>query len=53
VVAVSFWGAPARIRDRVERYAANGVTTTAPVVLATGPVVRDTVRALAPRAVTP
>jgi probable F420-dependent oxidoreductase len=47
------WGAPARIRDRVERYAANGVTTTAPVVLATGPVVRDTVRALAPRAVTP
>ena len=47
------WGTPERIRDRVERYAANGVTTTAPVVLASGPVVRDTVRALAPGAVTP
>ena len=47
------WGTPERIRDRVERYAANGVTTTAPVVLASGPVVRDTVRALAPRTVTP
>jgi probable F420-dependent oxidoreductase len=47
------WGPPEQIRARVERYAENGVTTTAPAILATGDAVRDTVRALAPGAVTP
>ena len=42
------WGTPEMIRAKVERYADNGVTTTAPTVLATGDIVRETVRALAP-----
>jgi alkanesulfonate monooxygenase SsuD/methylene tetrahydromethanopterin reductase-like flavin-dependent oxidoreductase (luciferase family) len=42
------WGTPAEIRDKVERYAANGVTTTAPAILGRGDAVRDTIRALAP-----
>jgi probable F420-dependent oxidoreductase len=42
------WGTPEAIRAKVERYAANGVTTTAPAILATGDALRDTVRALAP-----
>jgi probable F420-dependent oxidoreductase len=44
------WGTPEDIRDKVERYAANGVTTTAPAILGRGDVVRDTIRALAPTA---
>jgi len=47
------WGSPEQIRARVERYAANGVTTTAPAILAAGDAVRATLRALAPTAVTP
>jgi probable F420-dependent oxidoreductase len=43
------WGTADEIRARVERYAANGVTTTAPAILATGERVRETLRALAPR----
>ncbi len=42
------WGTPEAIRAKVERYAANGVTTTAPAILASGDDLRDTVRALAP-----
>jgi alkanesulfonate monooxygenase SsuD/methylene tetrahydromethanopterin reductase-like flavin-dependent oxidoreductase (luciferase family) len=42
------WGAADEIRARVERYAANGVTTTAPAILATGERVREALRALAP-----
>ena len=44
------WGTPERIRDRVEDYAANGVTTTAPSIMGRGEPVRDTIRALAPSA---
>jgi hypothetical protein len=47
------WGTPERIRERVERYAANGVTTTAPAILASGEIVRTTIRALAPASSTP
>jgi alkanesulfonate monooxygenase SsuD/methylene tetrahydromethanopterin reductase-like flavin-dependent oxidoreductase (luciferase family) len=47
--ALIVWGTPEQIRDKVERYAANGVTTTAPAILGRGDVVRDTIRALAPR----
>ena len=47
------WGTPERIRAGVERYAANGVTTTAPAILASGESVRTTLRALAPGGVTP
>jgi probable F420-dependent oxidoreductase len=47
------WGTPERIREGVERYAANGVTTTAPAILARGDIVRTTLRALAPSSVTP
>ncbi len=43
------WGTPDRIRDRVEQYAAHGVTTTAPAILGRGDVALDTIRALAPR----
>ena len=43
------WGTPERIRAGVERYAEQGVTTTAPAILAGGEVVRTTLRALAPR----
>jgi probable F420-dependent oxidoreductase len=46
--ALIVWGSPDQIRDKVERYAANGVTTTAPAILGRGDVVRDTIRALAP-----
>jgi len=42
------WGGDDEIRARVERYAANGVTTTAPAILATGERVREMLRALAP-----
>jgi probable F420-dependent oxidoreductase len=42
------WGTPMRIRERVEQYAAHGVTTTAPAILGRGDVVRETMRALAP-----
>jgi alkanesulfonate monooxygenase SsuD/methylene tetrahydromethanopterin reductase-like flavin-dependent oxidoreductase (luciferase family) len=42
------WGTPERIRERVEDYAANGVTTTAPSIMGRGDSVRDTIRALAP-----
>jgi probable F420-dependent oxidoreductase len=42
------WGSPERIRAGVERYAANGVTTTAPAIFASGEIVRATLRALAP-----
>jgi hypothetical protein len=47
------WGPPERIRARVERYAENGVTTTAPAILAAGAAVRSTIHALAPNPVTP
>ena len=43
------WGTPERIRDRVERYAGNGVTTTAPAILAAATRARTTL-APAPRA---
>jgi hypothetical protein len=42
------WGTPERIRERVEDYAAHGVTTTAPSIMGRGEIVRDTIRALAP-----
>jgi probable F420-dependent oxidoreductase len=42
------WGSPDEIRARVDRYAANGVTTTAPLLLGRGDALRDAVRALAP-----
>ena len=42
------WGTPERIRERVERYVANGVTTTAPSIFASGDAVRETLRTLAP-----
>jgi len=44
------WGPPERVRAGVEAYAANGVTTTAPIIIGRGDVVRDTIRALAPGA---
>jgi probable F420-dependent oxidoreductase len=43
------WGTPERIRERVEAYAAHGVTTTAPAIMGRGESVRETIRALAPR----
>jgi probable F420-dependent oxidoreductase len=43
------WGTPEQIRAKVEDYAANGVTTTAPSIMGRGDAVRDTIRALAPR----
>jgi probable F420-dependent oxidoreductase len=43
------WGTPERIRARVEEYAANGVTTTAPSIMGRGDSVREAIRALAPR----
>jgi probable F420-dependent oxidoreductase len=42
------WGTPARIRERVEEYAAHGVTTTAPSIMGRGDSVRETIHALAP-----
>ena len=42
------WGTPERIRERVEEYAAHGVTTTAPAIMGRGESVRVTIRALAP-----
>jgi probable F420-dependent oxidoreductase len=42
------WGSPEQIRAKVEDYAANGVTTTAPSIMGRGDAVRDTIRALAP-----
>jgi probable F420-dependent oxidoreductase len=42
------WGTPQAIHDRVERYAERGVTTTAPLILGRGGVVRDALRWLAP-----
>jgi probable F420-dependent oxidoreductase len=42
------WGSPERIRERVEHYVANGVTTTAPAILAGGDDLRATLHALAP-----
>ena len=38
------WGTPERIRARVEDYAANGVTTTAPSIMGRGESVRETIR---------
>ena len=46
--ALIVWGTPERIRERVEEYATNGVTTTAPAILGRGDTVRATIRALAP-----
>jgi probable F420-dependent oxidoreductase len=43
------WGTPEQIRARVEDYATNGVTTTAPSIMGRGESVRETIRALAPR----
>jgi probable F420-dependent oxidoreductase len=48
VDALIVWGTPAQIRTKVERYAANGATTTAPSIVGRGEAVRDTIRALAP-----
>ena len=42
------WGTPEQIHARVERYAANGVTTTAPAIFAGPEQARATIRALAP-----
>src|SRR3954468_20637770 len=47
--ALIVWGAPERIRERVEDYAPHGVTTTAPSIMGRGDSVRETIRALAPR----
>jgi probable F420-dependent oxidoreductase len=44
------WGSPARMRARLARYVDNGVTTTAPAILAEGDALRAGVRALAPAA---
>ena len=43
------WGTADEMRARIERYVANGVTTTAPAILASGDQLRATLRALAPR----
>jgi probable F420-dependent oxidoreductase len=42
------WGTPDVIRQRVERYADHGVTTTAPSIIGSADTVRATIRALAP-----
>jgi alkanesulfonate monooxygenase SsuD/methylene tetrahydromethanopterin reductase-like flavin-dependent oxidoreductase (luciferase family) len=42
------WGTPAQIRARVDAYATNGVTTTAPMILGPPDAARATIRALAP-----
>jgi probable F420-dependent oxidoreductase len=42
------WGSPEQIRDHVDRYVANGVTTPAPAILAPPDQARATMRALAP-----
>jgi probable F420-dependent oxidoreductase len=47
--ALIVWGTPERIRERIEAYAINGVTTTAPAILGRGGPLRETVRALAPQ----
>jgi probable F420-dependent oxidoreductase len=43
-------GTTDEIRSKLERYAANGVTTPAPAILGSGEAVREVVRALAPGA---
>jgi len=43
------WGTPERCHERVEAYAENGVTTTAPAIFAGPEQVLDVARALAPR----
>jgi probable F420-dependent oxidoreductase len=43
-------GTTEEIRSKLERYAANGVTTPAPAILGSGEAVREVVRALAPGA---
>ncbi len=43
-------GSPQEIREKLARYAANGVTTPAPAILGSGEDVREVVRALAPNA---
>jgi probable F420-dependent oxidoreductase len=43
-------GSPAECREHLARYAANGVTTPAPAILATGDGLRDAIRDLAPSA---
>jgi probable F420-dependent oxidoreductase len=42
------WGSPEQIREHVDRYVANGVTTPAPAILAPPDQARATMRALAP-----
>jgi probable F420-dependent oxidoreductase len=42
------WGSPEQIREHVDRYVANGVTTPAPAILAPPEQARATMRALAP-----
>ena len=47
------WGTADEIRARIERYVANGVTTTAPAILASGASARRDPRALSSTAVHP
>jgi probable F420-dependent oxidoreductase len=42
------WGSPEQIREHIDRYVANGVTTPAPAILAPPDQARATMRALAP-----
>jgi probable F420-dependent oxidoreductase len=42
------WGTPARMREHVARYTANGATTTAPMIFATGDELGAALRDLAP-----
>jgi alkanesulfonate monooxygenase SsuD/methylene tetrahydromethanopterin reductase-like flavin-dependent oxidoreductase (luciferase family) len=42
------WGSPDQIREHIDRYVANGVTTPAPAILAPPDQARATMRALAP-----
>jgi hypothetical protein len=43
------WGSPDAIRDHIERYCANGVTTPAPAILGGPAQALETARAIAPR----
>jgi probable F420-dependent oxidoreductase len=47
------WGSSDELRAKVDRYVANGVTTTAPVIMASGQRLRDTLEVLAPGTVRP
>ncbi len=44
------WGPPERIREHIERYCANGVTTPAPAILGNAQQALGTARAIAPAA---